>query len=56
MSDILAEIAAYKREDVADRKRAAASPRSTRAAKAASSPRGFKAALQAGHARPAGWP
>jgi indole-3-glycerol phosphate synthase len=50
MTDILAEIAAYKRLDVADRKRRRGFAQVDAAAKAASSPRGFKAALQAGHA------
>jgi len=50
MTDILAKIAAYKREDVADRKRRRSFAQLDAAAKAASSPRGFKAALEAGHA------
>ncbi len=50
MTDILAKIAAYKREDVADRKRRRSFAQLDAAARAASSPRGFKAALEAGHA------
>jgi indole-3-glycerol phosphate synthase len=50
MTDILAKIAAYKREDVADRKRRRSFAQLDAAAKAASSPRGFKAALEADHA------
>ena len=50
MTDILARIAAYKREDVADRKRRRSFAQVDAAARAASSPRGFKAALEAGHA------
>ena len=49
MTDILAKIAAYKREDVADRKRRRAFAQVDAAARAASSPRGFKAALEAAH-------
>ncbi|WP_029913418.1 indole-3-glycerol phosphate synthase TrpC [Caulobacter sp. UNC358MFTsu5.1] len=49
MTDILAKIAAYKREDVADRKRRRAFAQVDSAARAASSPRGFKAALEAAH-------
>lgn len=49
MTDILAKIAAYKREDVAGRKAARAQADIEAAAKAASAPRGFKAALQARH-------
>jgi indole-3-glycerol phosphate synthase len=49
MTDILAKIAAYKREDVADRKAARAWDDVDAAAKAASAPRGFKAALEARH-------
>jgi indole-3-glycerol phosphate synthase len=44
MSDILARIAAYKREDVAERR--ARTPSFEDAARAASPPRGFKAALE----------
>lgn len=50
MSDILAKIAAYKREDVAGRKAARSQADVDAAAKAASAPRGFKAALEAKHA------
>ena len=50
MTDILAKIAAYKREDVADRKRRRSFAQVDAAAKAASSPRGFKATLEADHA------
>ncbi|HEX5378353.1 MAG TPA: indole-3-glycerol phosphate synthase TrpC [Phenylobacterium sp.] len=50
MSDILAKIAAYKREDVAARKRSRSYTDLEGAAFAASPPRGFKAALQRAHA------
>ncbi|MGR4864101.1 indole-3-glycerol phosphate synthase TrpC [Caulobacter sp. LARHSG274] len=50
MTDILAEIAAYKREEVADRKRRRSFAQVDAAARAANSPRGFKAALAAAHA------
>jgi indole-3-glycerol phosphate synthase len=50
VTDILAKIAAYKREDVAARKVARAQAEVDAAAKAASPPRGFKAALEAKHA------
>jgi indole-3-glycerol phosphate synthase len=50
MTDILAKIAAYKREDVADRKRRRTFAQVEAAARSASSPRGFKAALEARHA------
>lgn len=50
MTDILAKIAAYKREDVAARKAARSQAEVEAAAKAASAPRGFKAALEARHA------
>jgi len=50
MTDILARIAAYKREDVADRKRRRSFAQVDAAARAASSPRGFKAALETHHA------
>ena len=50
MTDILAEIAAYKREEVADRKRRRTFAQVDAAARAANSPRGFKAALAAAHA------
>ncbi|MET0273168.1 MAG: indole-3-glycerol phosphate synthase TrpC [Phenylobacterium sp.] len=46
MSDILAKIAAYKREEVAARKAAGARPDPS----AASPPRGFRAALERAHA------
>lgn len=46
MSDILARIAAYKREEVAERKAACATPD----VNAASPPRGFRAALERAHA------
>jgi indole-3-glycerol phosphate synthase len=50
MTDILAKIAAYKREDVAQRKRRRGVAELEAAARAASSPRGFKAALADAHA------
>lgn len=50
MTDILAKIAAYKREDVAARKAERSQAEIDAAAKAASAPRGFKAALEAHHA------
>jgi indole-3-glycerol phosphate synthase len=50
MSDTLSRIAAYKREDVAARKRERGQAEVERAAKAASPPRGFKAALARAHA------
>lgn len=50
MTDILAKIAAYKREDVASRKAARSQADVDVAAKVASTPRGFKAALEARHA------
>ena len=50
MTDILAKIAAYKREDVAARKAARSLVDVDAAAKAASPPRGFKAALENKHA------
>ncbi|WP_168076689.1 indole-3-glycerol phosphate synthase TrpC [Caulobacter sp. SSI4214] len=50
MTDILAKIAAYKREDVASRKAARSQADVDAAAKIASTPRGFKAALEARHA------
>jgi indole-3-glycerol phosphate synthase len=49
MTDILAKIAAYKREDVADRKRRRSFAQVDAAAKSANGPRGFKAALEAAH-------
>ena len=50
MSDILEQIAAYKREDVATRKAARRQDAVEAAAKAASAPRGFRAALERAHA------
>ena len=50
MTDILAKIAAYKREEVADRKRRRSFVQVDAAAKAANSPRGFRSALEAAHA------
>jgi indole-3-glycerol phosphate synthase len=50
MSDILAKIAAYKREDVAARKAVRSQAAVDAAAMAADPPRGFKAALQRAHA------
>jgi indole-3-glycerol phosphate synthase len=50
MSDILAKIAAYKREEVAARKAVHSQSDVESAAKAADAPRGFKAALEAAHA------
>jgi len=50
MTDILARIAAYKRDEVADRKRRRTVSQLENAAKAASKPRGFKAALTTAHA------
>ncbi|PVM83473.1 indole-3-glycerol phosphate synthase TrpC [Caulobacter endophyticus] len=50
MTDILAKIADYKREDVAGRKAARSQGQVEAAAKTASAPRGFKAALEARHA------
>ena len=50
MTDILAKIAAYKREDVAGRKAARSQADVDAAVKAASAPRGFKAVLEAKHA------
>ncbi|NQE64112.1 indole-3-glycerol phosphate synthase TrpC [Caulobacter sp. RHG1] len=50
MTDILAKIAAYKREEVTDRKRRRTQAALENAAKSASSPRGFKQALVDGHA------
>jgi indole-3-glycerol phosphate synthase len=49
MADILETIAAYKREDVAARKRATGLAALDARAKAASPPRGFRAALKAAH-------
>jgi indole-3-glycerol phosphate synthase len=50
MTDILAKIAAYKRDEVADRKRRRTGAALENAARNASSPRGFKRALVNGHA------
>jgi indole-3-glycerol phosphate synthase len=50
MTDILAKIAAYKRDEVADRKRRRTVAALENAAKNASSPRGFKRALVNHHA------
>jgi len=50
MTDILAKIADYKREDVAGRKAVRSQAEVEAAAKTASAPRGFKAALEARHA------
>ncbi|MDG2527184.1 indole-3-glycerol phosphate synthase TrpC [Caulobacter endophyticus] len=50
MTDILAKIADYKRQDVAGRKAARSQGQVEAAAKTASAPRGFKAALEARHA------
>jgi indole-3-glycerol phosphate synthase len=49
MTDILARIAAYKREDVAARKRARSQDAIEAAARAAPPPRGFRRALSAAH-------
>ena len=50
MSDILTRIAAYKREEVAERKARTSQAAMETAAKAASAPRGFTRALEAAHA------
>ena len=50
MSDILTRIAAYKREEVADRKARNSQGELEAEAKAASAPRGFARALEAAHA------
>jgi indole-3-glycerol phosphate synthase len=50
VTDILAKIAAYKREDVAARKVARSQADVDAAARVATPPRGFKAALEAKHA------
>ena len=50
MSDILEEIAAYKRQDVAARKAARPQGAVDAAARTASAPRGFRAALERAHA------
>jgi indole-3-glycerol phosphate synthase len=49
MSDILAKIAAYKRDEVAARKAARTVDEVEAAARAASAPRGFRAALERAH-------
>ena len=49
MTDILATIAAYKRDEVADRKRRRTVAQLESAARSASKPRGFRAALSAAH-------
>ncbi|CAN7348287.1 indole-3-glycerol phosphate synthase TrpC [Phenylobacterium sp. LjRoot219] len=49
MSDILAKIAAYKRDEVAERKAARTVAEVEAAARAASTPRGFRAALERAH-------
>ncbi|WP_374570519.1 indole-3-glycerol phosphate synthase TrpC [Phenylobacterium sp.] len=49
MSDILQRIAAYKRDEVAERKAARTSAEVEAVAAAASPPRGFRAALERGH-------
>jgi indole-3-glycerol phosphate synthase len=50
MSDILAQIAAYKRDEVVARKAARTVAEVEAAAAAASPPRGFRAALERAHA------
>ena len=50
MTDILAEIAAYKRDEVRVRKAARSQADVDQAAKTASAPRGFRAALERAHA------
>ena len=50
MTDILSEIAAYKREDVRERKSARSQGAVEAAAKTASPPRGFRASLTRAHA------
>lgn len=50
MSDVLEKIAAYKRDEVVDRKRARTQAEVEAAAKLPSAPRGFLAALLAAHA------
>src|SRR3954470_9146229 len=50
MSDILAKIATYKREDVAARKHARSQDQVEAEARRADPPRGFKRALEAAHA------
>ena len=49
MSDILAKIAAYKRQEVRERRAARTQAEVETAAKAASTPRGFRAALERAH-------
>ncbi|MFI4976543.1 MAG: indole-3-glycerol-phosphate synthase TrpC, partial [Caulobacterales bacterium] len=50
MSDILQRIAAYKRDEVAERKRLATHAQIEARAKAAAPPRGFRHALERAHA------
>jgi indole-3-glycerol phosphate synthase len=50
MSDILERIAAYKRDEVAERRRRASASELDAAARAADPPRGFAAALERAHA------
>ena len=50
MSDILAKIAAYKREEVRERRALRTQGQVEAAAKAASTPRGFRSALETAHA------
>jgi indole-3-glycerol phosphate synthase len=50
MSDILAQIAAYKREEVRERRALRTQGQVDAAAKAASTPRGFRSALETTHA------
>jgi len=50
MADILAEIAAYKRDEVRERKALRSQSAVDQAAKSASAPRGFRAALERAHA------
>jgi len=50
MSDILAQIAVYKREEVRERRAARNQDQIEAAARAASAPRGFRAALERNHA------
>ncbi|HEY0436914.1 MAG TPA: indole-3-glycerol phosphate synthase TrpC, partial [Phenylobacterium sp.] len=50
MSDILTRIAAYKRDEVAQRRQARSLPELEADAREASAPRGFRAALERAHA------